>query len=91
MERLFNCQEIYYAELTDTFAGEANYSWVTRFKVHARSRLGAIRMIARATGYRYRKQYDLGDMARYDSHSGATCVFLSDWDAQDEVYKVESI
>lgn len=75
----------YFAELTDTFGGEANYSWVTRFTVSARSRLGAIQKLARATGYSYRKVEDYGDTLRYDSKSGATCIFLSEADEYNTV------
>ena len=75
---------IYYAELTDTFSGEANYSWVSRFKVHASSPLGAIRKLSRETGLSFRKQWDSGDLTRYDSSSGATCVFLSGYEDQAE-------
>lgn len=77
---------IYYAELTDTFAGEANYSWVSRFKIHASSPLGAIRKLSRETGLSFRKQYDAGDMVRYDSASGATCAFVSGYEDQAEHY-----
>jgi hypothetical protein len=77
---------IFYAEMTDTFAGEANYSWVTRFKVHASSPLGAIRKLARETGLNFRKQWDTGDYMRYDSQSGATCVFISGYEDEAERY-----
>lgn len=77
-------KSIFYAELTDTFGGEANYSWVSRFKVHASSPLGAIRKLSRETGLSFRKQWDTGDRSRYDSRSGATCVLLSGYEDQAE-------
>lgn len=77
-------QTIFYAELTDTFGGEANYSWVSRFKVHAKTPLGAIRKLAKETGLNFRKQWDSGDSIRYDSTSGATCIFIMPYEDQAE-------
>jgi len=66
---------LYFAELTDTFAGEANYSWVQRFKVTAKSQRGAIQKLSRKIGLNYRY-----DGMRYNSKSGATCIFINDFD-----------
>ena len=63
-------------EVTDTFGGEANYSWVTRHTVTAKSRLGAVQKFSRVSGIQWRKVSDYGDTARYDSKSGATCFFI---------------
>lgn len=73
-------QTLFYAELTDTFGGEPNYLWVSRFKVHASTPLGAIRKLAKETGLTFRKQWDNGDCIRYDSTSGSTCLFLMPYD-----------
>ena len=70
----------YYAELTDTYGGEANYSWVTRFSLDAKSDLGAIQKLSRNIGMNFRKDWDDGDTVRYNSKSGAMCLFLSAWD-----------
>ena len=80
----FNTQNIYYVEVTDTFGGESNYSWVNRFKVHAKSSLGAIRKVSQATGYKFRKVADYGDMIRYDASHAAVCAFLEDHEYQAE-------
>ena len=40
-------QKFYFVELTDTFGGEANYSWVNRYKVVASSFNGAIRKVSK--------------------------------------------
>ena len=64
-------------EITDTFGGEANYSWVTRHEIRAKSMLGAIQKLSRLSGLHWRLVYDCGDMRRYDSKSGATCAFIS--------------
>ena len=63
-------------EITDTFCGEANYSWVTRHVIRARSPRGVAVIMNRQTGLGFRKTDDYGDLARYDSASGATCMFI---------------
>ena len=67
-------------EITDTFGGEANYSWVTRLEIEAKSELGAIRKVGNNTGLRWHKVMDgYGCYAsRYDSKSGATCCFIEE-------------
>ena len=67
---------IYKIEITDTFGGEANYSWVTRHEIKAKSMLGAVQKLSRLSGLNWRKVGDYGDMCRYDSKSGATCAFI---------------
>jgi len=67
---------MWYVEITDTFGGDANYSWVTRHKVRAYSPRGAMVRIGRASGLSWR--YVGND--RYDSASGATCAFVSEYD-----------
>lgn len=50
-------------EITDTFGGEANYCWVKRGELAARTRLGAVRKVkrlARLTGVRC-EVFDFGD------------------------------
>lgn len=42
----------YYIEMTDTFGGEANYCWVNRFIVSARTTRGAMRRVTNRTGDR---------------------------------------
>jgi hypothetical protein len=65
-------------ELTDTFAGEANYSWVRRYVVKARTPRGAMRITASARGlFGWRKAWDGGDLVRYDLQGSAVCAFVS--------------
>lgn len=70
----------YFVELTDAFIGEANYSWVTRFKVKASSMRGAVWKVSRNTGMIWRKVDDYGNVRRYYSKSGAACFFVEPWD-----------
>lgn len=65
----------YFIEHTDTFGGEANYAWVRRYLVRAKTKRGALRRIA--SGWR-----SVG-CDRYDSVSGATCWFVEFVDAAD--------
>lgn len=85
-------QEIFYVEVTDTFGGEANFSWVRRFKVHAKSFRGAMVKVGREMGIPFRVSCrPFHDFARYDSKSGATCAFVSGYIDQAEYMNVISL
>lgn len=85
-------KSIYFVEVTDTYAGEANYSWVLRFKVQAASVQGAMRKVSAKMGLYSRKSYDTGDMARYNFQKAAICAFVTDYNDEAEHYsRVESI
>lgn len=64
-------------EVTDTFGGEANYSWVRRYTYKANSILGAIQQLARQHGVGWVKEYDTGDTARYNLTGSAICAFVT--------------
>jgi hypothetical protein len=66
-------QRLFYIDVTDTFAGEANYSWVTRHIIRASTERGAVNKFSRLSGMEWRG----AGCERYDSKSGATCFFLS--------------
>lgn len=66
----------YQIELTDTFCGEANYSYVKRFTINAKSLRACILKLGQETGYSWRFNCDLGDSVRYDTISGLTCAFI---------------
>jgi hypothetical protein len=72
----------FFVEVTDTFGGCANYSWVRRYKVKASSVRGAILKVSRNSGYqkRIRKDWDSGSMVRYSVQGACVCAFVSDWD-----------
>lgn len=70
----------FYVELTDTFAGEANFSWVRRFKVRAQTMRGAVWKMSRETGCAWRAAWYSGDLMRYDSKSSAMCLFIEHYD-----------
>ena len=77
----------YFVEMTDTYGGESNYSWVNRFLVRAVSMRGAISKVTRETGYHARVDYKYGDMARYDATSACICYFVSEATGQEsEIY-----
>lgn len=79
-------QQFFFVEITDTYGEDANYSWVKRFKVNASSELGAIRKVSSETGLNFRKEWDTGDLVRYDAKQCAVCAFLSPYQDQAEHY-----
>lgn len=68
-------KNLYFIEFTDTYGGEANYSWVTRSIYRAKSKRGAARILSNETGLIFRF-----DGVKYVSKSGATCAFIYDYD-----------
>lgn len=70
-------QRLFFIEVTDTFSGEANYSWVTRHIIRASTERGAVNKFSRLSGGEW---HGVG-CERYDSKSGLTCFFLSSYDA----------
>lgn len=79
-------ETMFYVEVTDTYGEDANYSWVKRYKVSASSELGAIRKVSAETGLNFRKEWDTGDLVRYDAKHCAVCAFLSPYEDQSEHY-----
>jgi hypothetical protein len=71
--------QFYFVEITDTFGGEANYSWATRLKVKANTMRGAVNKVSRDSGLSWHCVGDYGDMKRYNSESGVTCFFIEEW------------
>lgn len=85
---------IYFVEVTDTYGGEANYSWVHRFKVHANTERGAMRKVSNRLPYSggVRKDMDTGGMQRWIWRSACVCAFLEGYEDQAEhVLSVESL
>lgn len=75
----------WFVELTDTFSGEANYSWVTRVKVQARTMAHAVRRFSRDAGFTGRVRFDFCvpdeyGTTRYNVRGAALCFFVSAWD-----------
>ena len=68
-------KNLYYVEITDMFGGEANYSWVTRHVIRAKSERGAVNAMSRRSGMNWRY-----DGLKYLSKSGATCMFIDMYD-----------
>lgn len=71
---------LFFIEITDTFGGEANYSWVTRHIIKAKSERGAICALSRRSGLTW---HSVG-RERYDSKSGATCAFIREYDPETD-------
>lgn len=69
----------YFIEMTDTFGGEANYCWVHRFIVSASSERGAMRKVAKKTGFTVR---NVG-CDRWDAVGACVCYFIEWIDVAD--------
>jgi len=69
----------YFIEMTDTFGGEANYCWVNRFIVSASSERGAMRKVARETGFNVRSV----GCDRWDAVGACVCYFVERINAAD--------
>ena len=65
----------YFIEITDTFGGEANYSWVRRYFVTANNERGAVNKIARKLGAGWRNEYS-GELSRYSLSGACICMFV---------------
>lgn len=79
-------KNLYFVEITDTYDGEANYSWVTRHCVRANSMRGAVRRIGNVTSMSWHCVDRWSDTQRWDSKSGATCAFISEWEDEHGDY-----
>ena len=67
----------YDIEVTDTFGGDANYCWVHRYHVTAKSILGAIQKLSRLEGLSFRKDYGDDMSARYNVPGACICAFIT--------------
>lgn len=78
----------YFVEVTDTYGGEANYSWCNRFKVRAKTMRHALTKVKKEVfiGMPRHKTCDYGDMLRVDFANMAICAFVSVWDEYKENY-----
>lgn len=69
-------------EVTDTFSGEANYSWVNRYEldpIENQTDLQLIRRIKKVIGYSgvKCKKFDYGDMITLKPINFCTIVFIT--------------
>lgn len=71
---------LFFVEITDTFGGEANYSWVTRHIIRATSERGCVNALSRRSNMNW---HSVG-CERYDSKSGATCAFIREYDKETD-------
>ncbi len=84
-------QALYFVEMTDTYGGEANYSWVNRFLVKAASFRGAIGKVVRKTGIHARLDYNAGDMAKYRCPGHCITYFVNWSENGDEANRYSRI
>lgn len=79
-------KNVYYIEVTDTFGGEANYSWVKRYKVKAKTIRGAMTVLARSEGGGWRFNYGNSESARYNLRGACVCAFVEPFDRESHVH-----
>lgn len=68
--------KFWFIEVTDTFAGEANYCWVKRFRVKASTMQGAMSVLSRHYGFNWRYHYGDCMFARYNAKRACICAFI---------------
>lgn len=79
-------KSLFFIEVTDMYGGEANFSWVTRHVIRARSERGAVSALSRRSGLNWRS-----DGVKYLSRSGASCAFVSAFDPEtDGQYRMDT-
>jgi hypothetical protein len=74
---------VYFIEVTDTFGGEANYSWVKRYLVDAATPRGALRKVTRLTGDRVTLDSDYGSMMTYRVPQACIVYFITQADGSE--------
>lgn len=78
-------KSIYYVEVTDTFGGEANYTWVRRFKVHANTMRGAMRKVASTMGFGgVRQCWSNGFESHWNWRDAHICASVEEYENQAE-------
>ena len=68
-------QSLFLVEVTDTFGGEPNYSYILRYRVRATTSRGAMRRIGKLTGLQWRKDCE----GRYNTTCRTDCAFVEQW------------
>lgn len=76
----------YHIEITDTFGGEANYTWKREYLVKASSARGAIGILSRKDGAGWRKEWGGGDTMRYNLKGACVCCFVSYVDPGESIF-----
>lgn len=71
-------KKTYHIEVTDTFGGEANYTWVKKFTYKASSFLGAIRMLAREHGSGWKDVGYCGECQQYNLKNACITCFITE-------------
>lgn len=68
---------LYEIEVTDTFGGEANYSWVRKYTCSAKSIRGAIQWLGNKYCSGWSVDWNDGETARYNLKGAAICCFVT--------------
>jgi len=73
----------FFIEVTDTFGGEANYSWVRRYIVKAKTKQSALAKVSHENGFKTRKIYDSIDESWHNVNGACIRVFVRYADSWD--------
>jgi len=76
----------YHIEITDTFGGEANYTWKREYRVHAKSIRGAVQVLSRHYCAGWKVNYTFSDNARYDMQGACVCAFVQYVDDGESIF-----
>jgi len=79
-------QSTFHIAITDTFGGEANYTWKREYRIKASSPRGAITQLAKSQGAGWRKVYGDFDTSRYDLDGACVCAFVSYVDSGESIF-----
>ena len=74
-------KQIFYFEMTDTFGGETNYSWIKRFAVRAKTLRGAVSIVSREFGYNFRSNH--GKYGGNSYKAIRACIALYEVEVED--------
>ena len=78
-----NTTNTYRTIVTDTFGGEANFSWYRSHMITAKTMHGAVQKLAQLEGKGWRKTEGSEEDARYDMQGACVCAIV---ELKDENY-----
>jgi hypothetical protein len=78
---------MYYVEMTDTFAGELNYSWVKRYIVRGESLKECMRKVSMETGFKARKVWSVGECSAMYRVQGAWIGYSVEYVPIEELFR----
>lgn len=83
----------YFFEYTATSIGQANYSWVNRYLVKAKTLRGALIKVSKEIGLQkaLKIEYNTGDSIRWNIKNSNTCLFYQDNENIEDYFNIKNI